>query len=208
MQRVGSRAQVMRGTAKMTSGGLMKKHLTYNNSGKIVSKKASKTAKKLNNLVKAGYTTIPGKFGAIKTMKGGELYEEKVREVVDLLLDNPSNFGNPDKYTVKYNGSKQDKIDEAKKIYETIIKSDCDKEKLRNYLIECLAPTYKYHIEPHDMNYRKREHENELYETITNFLRDFYPTESIPINIEKIHNDYIREKIVQERISQLKPSQI
>jgi hypothetical protein len=73
MQRVGSRAQVMRGTAKMTSGGLMKKHLTYNNSGKIVSIKASKTAKNLNKLVKAGYTTIPGKFGAIKTMRGGNV---------------------------------------------------------------------------------------------------------------------------------------
>ncbi len=76
MQRVGSRAQVMHGNAKMTSGGLTKKHLTYNNAGKIVSKKASKTAKKLNRLVKAGYTTIPGKFGTIKTMRGGYTDEE------------------------------------------------------------------------------------------------------------------------------------
>ena len=30
MQRIGSRAQVMHGNAKMTSGGLMKKHLKYN----------------------------------------------------------------------------------------------------------------------------------------------------------------------------------
>lgn len=68
-QRVGSRAQVMHGTAKMTSGGLMKKHLKYNKRGKIVSKKASKTAKKLNKLVKAGYKTKKGKFGVV--MKGG-----------------------------------------------------------------------------------------------------------------------------------------
>jgi len=72
MLRVGSRAQVMHGNAKITSGGLTKKHLTYNNAGKIVSIKASKTAKKLNKLVKAGYTTTPGKFGAIKTMRGGD----------------------------------------------------------------------------------------------------------------------------------------
>ena len=82
MQRVGSRAQVMRGTAKMTSGGLMKKHLTYNNSGKIVSIKASKTAKNLNKLVKAGYTTIPGKFGAIKTMRGGNVNIGDINESV------------------------------------------------------------------------------------------------------------------------------
>ena len=68
-QRVGSRAQVMHGTAKMTSGGLMKKHLKYNKRGKIVSKKASKTAKKLNRLVKLGYKTKKGKFGVV--MKGG-----------------------------------------------------------------------------------------------------------------------------------------
>lgn len=74
MQRVGSRAQVMRGTAKMTSGGLMKKHLTYNNSGKIVSKKASKTAKKLNKLVKAGYITKKGQFGAVRSIGGADKF--------------------------------------------------------------------------------------------------------------------------------------
>jgi hypothetical protein len=41
----GTRAQVMHGTAKKTSGGLMKKDLMYKN-GRIVSVKASKTAKK------------------------------------------------------------------------------------------------------------------------------------------------------------------
>lgn len=211
MQRVGSRAQVMHGNAKMTSGGLTKKHLTYNINGKIVSKKASKTAKKLNKLVKAGYITKKGQFGAVRTMKGGELNEDikgNVWHVVDLLLDNPSNFGNPAKYTVKYQGLKQDKIDKAKEIYNTIIKSDYDKEKLRNFLIEYLATKYKYQIESHGMNVRQRNHEDELYETITDFLREFYPTESIPINIGKIHNDYIQEKNVQERINKLKPPQI
>lgn len=87
MQRVGSRAQVMHGNAKFTSGGLTKKHLTYNNAGKIVSIKASKTAKKLNNLVKAGYTTTPGKFGAVRIMKGGDskTLEYIIREYIEKL---------------------------------------------------------------------------------------------------------------------------
>lgn len=76
--RVGSRAQVMHGTAMKTSGGLTKKDLKYNKHGKIVSVKASKSAKKSDNLVKAGYVTKKGVFGStinkkiIKTkQKGG-----------------------------------------------------------------------------------------------------------------------------------------
>ena len=42
---VGSRAQVMHGNAKHTSGGLEKKDLKYNKSGCIVSVKKSKQAK-------------------------------------------------------------------------------------------------------------------------------------------------------------------
>ena len=61
-KRLGTRAEVMHGTAKMTSGGLMKKDLKYNKRGKIVSAKASAAAKKTNNLVKAGYTTKKGVF--------------------------------------------------------------------------------------------------------------------------------------------------
>ena len=71
MQRVGSRAQVMHGNAKMTGGGLRKKDLKYNKQGKIVSKKMSKLAKKEKRLQKAGYTTIKGQFGAVRIMKGG-----------------------------------------------------------------------------------------------------------------------------------------
>ena len=67
--KVGSRAQVMHGTAKMTGGGLTKRQLKYNKNGKIVSKKASKTAKKINRLVKGGYVTRKGVFGVIR--KGG-----------------------------------------------------------------------------------------------------------------------------------------
>ena len=71
MQRVGSRAQVMHGNARMTGGGLRKKDLKYNKQGKIVSKKMSKLAKKEKRLKKAGYTTRKGQFGAVRIMKGG-----------------------------------------------------------------------------------------------------------------------------------------
>ena len=63
-QTTGSRAQVMHGTAKKTSGGLTKSQLKYNKQGKIVSKKASALAKKNNRLVKAGYITRKGVFGS------------------------------------------------------------------------------------------------------------------------------------------------
>lgn len=46
---IGSRAQVMHGTAKKTSGGLSKHDLMYNKSGSIVSKKKSVTAKRSEN---------------------------------------------------------------------------------------------------------------------------------------------------------------
>jgi len=42
----GSRAQVMNGTAKKTSGGLLKKDLKYNKGGDIVSRRNSERAKK------------------------------------------------------------------------------------------------------------------------------------------------------------------
>ena len=71
MLRVGSRAQVMHGNAKMTGGGLKKKDLKYNKQGKIVSKKMSAMAKKEKRLQKAGYTTRKGEFGAIRIMRGG-----------------------------------------------------------------------------------------------------------------------------------------
>lgn len=70
-QTTGSRAQVMHGNAKKTSGGLTKKQLKYNKQGKIVSKKASALAKKNNRLVKSGYVTKKGQFGV--KMKGGAI---------------------------------------------------------------------------------------------------------------------------------------
>ena len=63
MQRVGSRAKVMHGTAKMTSGGLLKKDLKYNKkTRRIVSRKKSKLAKSQNRLQNAGYIPKKGEF--------------------------------------------------------------------------------------------------------------------------------------------------
>ena len=79
MQRIGSRAQVMHGTAKQTSGGLLKRDLKYNPAGKIVSRRMSKMAKKYNRLVKAGYITQKGVFGVKKvgsSLKGGAKVDE------------------------------------------------------------------------------------------------------------------------------------
>ena len=61
---VGSRAQVMSGSAVKTPGNLRKKDLKYNKQGRIVSKKRSARAKKENRLVKAGYVTQKGVFGS------------------------------------------------------------------------------------------------------------------------------------------------
>ncbi len=66
MKRVGSRAQVMHGTAHHTSGGLTKKDLKMNKWGRIVSRKKSMKAKKDKRLEKAGYKTKKGKFGVVK----------------------------------------------------------------------------------------------------------------------------------------------
>jgi hypothetical protein len=45
-RKIGSRAQVMHGTAEKTKGGLTKKSLKYNKAGRIVSRKKSATMKR------------------------------------------------------------------------------------------------------------------------------------------------------------------
>ena len=69
MNQIGSRAQVMHGTAHHTPGGLTKSDLKYNKWGRIVSKAKSAKAKKDNRLVKLGFKTQKGKFGVVKTGK-------------------------------------------------------------------------------------------------------------------------------------------
>ena len=49
---IGSRAEVWHGTAKKTSGGLIKSKLRKNKNGRIVSKKLSIRSKKSSNLPK------------------------------------------------------------------------------------------------------------------------------------------------------------
>ncbi len=67
---VGTRAEVMHGTAKHTSGGLTKKDLKYNKQGRIVSVKMSNRAKKEKRLEKAGFKPTKGKFKLFKKSDG------------------------------------------------------------------------------------------------------------------------------------------
>ena len=63
---VGSRAQVWHGSAYHTSGGLKKDDLMQNSAGRIVSKSKHFSAKREKRLLKAGYGTRKGHFGAVK----------------------------------------------------------------------------------------------------------------------------------------------
>ena len=62
----GTRAQVWHQTASKTAGGLEKHQLLMNKHGRIVSRKKHMTAKKEKRLIKAGYGTQKGKFGAVR----------------------------------------------------------------------------------------------------------------------------------------------
>ena len=62
---VGSRREVMNGTAYETSGRRTKADFVMNKNGRYVSKKKHQTAKKEKRLEKAGYFTKKGKFGAV-----------------------------------------------------------------------------------------------------------------------------------------------
>ncbi len=63
---IGTRAQVWHGTAYKTTGGLTKNNIMQNKNGRIVSKSKHASAKKEKRLIKAGYGTQKGKFGAVK----------------------------------------------------------------------------------------------------------------------------------------------
>lgn len=62
----GSPAQVMHGTAEMTSGGVTKAGWMYNKHGRIVSRARHSLAKKQKHLENAGYSAKKGKFGYIR----------------------------------------------------------------------------------------------------------------------------------------------
>jgi hypothetical protein len=64
---VGSRAQVMHGTARHTAGGLTARDLMYNKSGKIVSKKKHELGNaSISNIRNAGFF---GKVGQLNTSR-------------------------------------------------------------------------------------------------------------------------------------------
>lgn len=85
---IGSRAQVMHGTALKTAGGLKKSDLKLNSAGNIVSKKQSSRAKRVESprlklwrdSVKVAYKNPKycGKFVAIR--KGTPFYKEIMKE--------------------------------------------------------------------------------------------------------------------------------
>jgi len=76
---VGSRAQVWHGTAYKTTGALKKSDLLKNKHDRIVSAKKHATAKKEKRLVKAGYLTKKGKFGAVKSKKARRQSRRRTR---------------------------------------------------------------------------------------------------------------------------------
>ena len=76
---IGSRAQVFHGTAYKTAGDLTKSDILMNKHGRIVSAKKHATAKREKRLVKAGYLTRKGKFGAIKSGKSVSRKSRKSR---------------------------------------------------------------------------------------------------------------------------------
>jgi hypothetical protein len=66
-KRVGSKAEVMHGTALKTSGGLRKGDLMYNKRGAIVSRKKHAAGKKsLKRLQSLGYVAKKGQFTLFK----------------------------------------------------------------------------------------------------------------------------------------------
>jgi len=77
---VGSRREVHNGTAHHTSGGLTKKDLFFNKkTGRIVSMKKHKSAKKEQRLRKHGYGAKKGKFGYVllKGHKGKKTHKKR-----------------------------------------------------------------------------------------------------------------------------------
>ena len=70
-------AEVFHGTAKKTTGGLLKKDLAKNKHGEIVSRKKQMTAKKEKRLEKHGYFAKKGKFCYVKKDVAGKSKKNK-----------------------------------------------------------------------------------------------------------------------------------
>ena len=76
MKKLGSRAEVFHKNALQTKGGLFKKDLFRSIDGKIKSKKASKSAKFVNNL---GGFKLPKKCGYMRILKKHSTSSEATR---------------------------------------------------------------------------------------------------------------------------------
>ena len=101
MNIIGTRLQVMRGTAKQTSGGLMKKDLIYNKYNKIVSKKISmKYSKKFGKIMKGG-----GKRFGIKDFKPINTTKPNLPSID--MKEIEINFDNPNSPIKIYNSKKR-----------------------------------------------------------------------------------------------------
>lgn len=73
MRAVGSRAQVMAGSAHHTSSGLTKSAFKYNRYGRIVSRKMSERAAREQRLKKAGFIPKKGVFKLFKKSDGKKM---------------------------------------------------------------------------------------------------------------------------------------
>jgi hypothetical protein len=95
----GSRAQVWHGTAYKTSGGLTKSSLFKNKTGRIVSAKKHKTAKKEMRLVKHGYGTKKGSFGFVKMGSKSSRKHKSKRRKMRGGMDDMGDMGDMDSQT-------------------------------------------------------------------------------------------------------------
>lgn len=152
MNKIGSRAKVMHGNALKTGGGLTKKELKYNNQGKIVSIKASNSAKNSNNLIKSGFYTKKGIFGAYQ--KGGSkliynLLEDDINIFTQNLLSpyiiGSTLFHNISNIFIKTydNDLYGDRLRISKEILDTI---DIKYKKYCHFLIEFIESNYNVNL--------------------------------------------------------------
>ena len=143
-QTTGSRAQVMHGTAKKTTGGLTKSQLKYNKQGKIVSKKASALAKKNNRLVKAGVV---------------ENQTIEISKITHYLIENPS-YSPHSPYSTKYIYKRHRDI---KKALNSINISD---DTLNHYKIQFIKTTGMKNATKSNINKRQNALKQLLTDTV------------------------------------------
>ena len=166
----GSREQVMNGTAKMTGGRLTKKQLKYNKYGKIVSIKASMSAKLSNNLVKSGYIIVKNKFDVIKI--GGKYNNIKMggNKCIPIIISNNLN--------VKRLSKEKKLVKEIKKKLDYIFNQLKNKEIFRKIVEKRIKGFNDIHIERTVPN------------TYFDLIEDQYKTYYESILLQEKHKDF------------------